>query len=293
MQRPETPHVPATPLTCEEFRTGGNYTNWRPSGSGDWLLLVTVLGAGRIGLPDRFLPLPPLQAILYHPTARQDYATDPAVGSWDLQWAHFAPHPHWLPWLRWPEVAPGIGHRRLGGDHRNGILAALERMLTAKRRGGILMDNLAMNALEQALILLSDAGEDPPSRGLDPRVNRALHYLASNPAQAFSLDALARRCALSPSRLSHLFKQETGTSPHRYQERIRLESARRMLAGTHLGVAEIAASVGFEDPLYFSRRFKRHYGEPPSAFAARARQPNPAEPEPKSGVATLRRFEVV
>ena len=49
-----------------------------------------------------------------------------------------------------------------------------------------------------------------------------------------------------------------------------LEAA-RLLRFTHLSVGEVAFRAGFEDPLYFSRAFKRHHGEPPLAYRERLR----------------------
>jgi AraC family transcriptional regulator of arabinose operon len=265
-----TPLVNAAPLVCSEFRRGLRYTNWRPRGSGDWLLIYTVSGAGSVVLEGRVEHLKPGEAVLFCPTACQDYSTDRAIGGWHLQWAHFIPKPHWRPWLMWPETARGVGWLDLG---RAGVAAhfshALDRMLVAKRLGGIGGIDLAMNALEEALIWTCRAiAADPLSRR-DERVRRAVQFLASLPSKPFVLDDLAKYCGLSPSRLSHLFKSELQTTPRQFGERIRLEYAQQLLTQTNLPIAQIARETGFSDQLYFSRRFRLFEGRSPSNFRDR------------------------
>src|SRR5699024_722191 len=87
------------------------------------------------------------------------------------------------------------------------------------------------------------------------------------------LDAaqLAAVAHLSPSRLSHLFTAQVGTSLARYVEAQRLELAARLLEMTTDPVAEVARRAGFRDPLYFSRRFRTLRGVSPSEHRARHR----------------------
>jgi AraC-like DNA-binding protein len=81
------------------------------------------------------------------------------------------------------------------------------------------------------------------------------------------LDHLARAAALGRSRFVERFRQATGTSPMRYLERLRMEEARRRLE-EDLPVARAAELAGFEDPLYFSRRFRALHGVAPSSYRA-------------------------
>jgi AraC family transcriptional regulator, arabinose operon regulatory protein len=268
--RAVTGHVPASPITCDEFRKGRGYTNWRPSGSGDWLLIFTRAGLGRVRTPREELLLGPGDAILYSPSAAQDYATDEAVGHWHLRWAHFEPRAHWRLWLRWPQVAPGTARLALHGPAESSVNSALGRMLAARRLGGADWQDLAMNALEEALIWTFRVSSAAPMTLVDERVQRAATYLAAHPSEPFDLARLARLCGLSPSRLSHLFRAELDTTPQRFGEKIRLDLAHRLLAQTNLPVAEVAREAGFEDALYFSRRFRRAFGHPPSEVRTRS-----------------------
>ena len=269
MSRPITHHVGADPLVCSEFQRGRNYTNWRPHGSGDWLLILTCGGAGQVRLPDGERRLATGDAVLFAPGAAQDYFTDAATGHWHLRWAHFRPRPHWRAWLMWPQIAGHIGCVSTRGPIETAVQAALGRMITTHRLGGPGVDDLAMNALEEALLWIFRLTADNRLAGVDPRVQRAAHHLAAHPGEPFNLGKLAAHCGLSTSRLSHLFRSELGTTPQRFGEKIRLDFARQLLAQTNLPVGEVAQEVGFTDSLYFSRRFRLQFGHAPSAISTR------------------------
>jgi len=264
MSRVITQNVNSDPLVCGEFRRGRGYTNWRPKGSGDWLLIVGAGGAGRVSFERGGLRLAAGDAVLFAPGARQDYETDSDLGSWHLRWAHFKPRPNWRAWLMWPQVAPQTGAVNLRGPVEAAVGGALERMLAAHRLGGPACNDLAMNALEEALLWIFRLVADRSLAEVDERIQRAIYHLVTHSSEPFGLDALAERCGLSSSRFSHLFRAEMGTTPQRFAEKLRMETARQLLAQTNLSVAEIGAEVGYEDPLYFSRRFRLFYGKPPS-----------------------------
>lgn len=269
--RPITPHARVTDVMGDRFDQGLDYVNWRPTGSDDWLLIHTTGGAGRLADPvsGRTHDVHPGDVIFFSPGHAQDYATAPNPGRWQLQWAHFQPRPEWRAWLHWPEALPGVGHRRVAAPETAAALtAALERMITHRRQPWDGARDLAMNALEEALLWIETTARADAHWQLDPRVRRAMDYLAAHPAEPFHLPTLATHCALSASRLGHLFTAATGLSPQRYAEELKLREAAQLLTHTGLTVAEVAAATGFDDPLYFSKRFRRHFGHPPSRYHA-------------------------
>lgn len=125
-----------------------------------------------------------------------------------------------------------------------------------------------MNALEHVLLLL-DALSPARERVLDPRVLSAQAYLRGHLGESVKLRHLAAACHLSVSRLSHLFREQVGMTPLEYLETERLERAKRLLAFTNLPVQSVATEVGFENPFYFTRRFKRATGVSPRDFRRR------------------------
>ncbi len=91
-------------------------------------------------------------------------------------------------------------------------------------------------------------------------------HLHKNYFNEFSLEEYASMCNLSTSRFSHLFKETTGLSPLEYLTDIRIKNAAKLLTHSDMSVAEIAESVGFSDPSYFGRVFKKKMKVSPKKF---------------------------
>lgn len=81
-----------------------------------------------------------------------------------------------------------------------------------------------------------------------------------------SVKELAKLSNLSLSSFKREFKKEFGDSPKNYIIRKRLDKAKELLSITHMSVSEIAYETGFNDPLYFTRLFKKHEGIAPTLF---------------------------
>ncbi|MFC0211825.1 helix-turn-helix domain-containing protein [Paenibacillus chartarius] len=105
----------------------------------------------------------------------------------------------------------------------------------------------------------------PPQ--IEATVRQAIQYLSTQYAEPISIELMAETLGYNRAYLSKLFKRETGLTPVTFLLRLRLDKARRMLRERHdLTTAQIAASVGFQDPLYFSKQFHRQYGESPTEY---------------------------
>lgn len=78
-----------------------------------------------------------------------------------------------------------------------------------------------------------------------------------------TLNELAAICDLSPHHFCRAFRAEIGLPPHRYQMVRRVERARELLRDTDLSIAAVGEAVGYDDPGYFSRLFKRETGFAP------------------------------
>lgn len=98
-------------------------------------------------------------------------------------------------------------------------------------------------------------------------VRRAIAYIADNPDRAISLHELAAASGLSRFHFSRLFKRQTGVSPAKYVERVRIEQAKALIVGARMSLADVALAVGFADQSHFVRRFRVHEGRTPGAFA--------------------------
>ncbi len=98
---------------------------------------------------------------------------------------------------------------------------------------------------------------------VDSHIEHAIGLLTHRYFQPISIAELAREIGYHRTYFSKMFKERTGMSPQTFLMKVRLEQA-RILLQSDLTIEQIAASVGFNDPLYFSKQFKRWYGSPPS-----------------------------
>ncbi|MEW2806257.1 GlxA family transcriptional regulator [Streptomyces massasporeus] len=96
-------------------------------------------------------------------------------------------------------------------------------------------------------------------------------WITDHPAADLSVDTLADRARLSPRHFARAFRAETGMTPGRYVDRVRLEHARRLLEDTADGVEEIARTSGYGTPEAMRRAFVRTLGTPPAEYRRRFR----------------------
>jgi len=90
-------------------------------------------------------------------------------------------------------------------------------------------------------------------------------------AADLSVQALAQRAHMSPRHFARSFRAETGITPARYVERLRLEAARRALEDTGEPLAAVAAGCGFGTPETMRRTFLRALGVGPAEYRRRFR----------------------
>lgn len=100
----------------------------------------------------------------------------------------------------------------------------------------------------------------------DTQVGRALALMHAEPARAWTVEALAQEAGISRSALAKRFVELIGESPIQYLAGWRMQLARRLLRETNVGLAELAARVGYESEAAFSRAFRRAVGVPPATW---------------------------
>src|SRR5205823_6508156 len=105
----------------------------------------------------------------------------------------------------------------------------------------------------------------------DPRVQAVLDTLSHHLASDHSVESLAAAVFLSPSRLAHLFHEQTGQTVAETLRQLRLRQAARLLRHSSRTVQEIAAEVGFHCPFHFSRRFRQSFGVSPRDYRRQVR----------------------
>lgn len=131
---------------------------------------------------------------------------------------------------------------------------------------GRLSELLFMEVLRWQLTHVSD-GHGGWLAGLnDPHVGRTLALMHAEPARPWTVDALAQEAGTSRSALAKRFVDLIGEAPIQYLAGWRMQLARRLLRESNVGLAELAARVGYESEAAFSRAFRREVGVPPATW---------------------------
>lgn len=101
---------------------------------------------------------------------------------------------------------------------------------------------------------------------MDHRAEKVITLMSNNFHRKINLGSLAQTVNLSPSRLRHMFKTETGMTPTQYLHQLRMSQARLLLETTCLQVKEIRNLVGVGGESRFVQDFKRVYGKTPACY---------------------------
>lgn len=245
------------------------YRTIRPTGASDWLFLLTLEGRGRLVGAAGTVVLERGLVAAYPPGVAQDYGTDPKTGRWEFLWSHFDDIPRLSSLVTWPTVPDGAQLLAVESVLTEVVVAMREVVAWSL---GLDPDRepLSINALERSLLWCRRAAPREGAVRLetvpDSRVVRAKDIVIDRFREPLSVADVAASVGLSPSRFSHLFKRDTGMSLPRYLEAVRIQHARDLLAMTDHSIGEVAYSIGYDDPLYFSKRFREANGACPSEW---------------------------
>jgi transcriptional regulator GlxA family with amidase domain len=150
------------------------------------------------------------------------------------------------------DLAVSMVERDLGVEIAQTIA---KRMVMFHRRAG--------GQLQHSTLLDLEAKTD--------RIQTALVYAKSNLHIPLTVDRLAEAANLSVRQFTRAFREETGQSPAKAVENLRLEAARLMVEQGRLPIDVVARETGFADPDRMRRAFLRAFGEPPQVVRRNAR----------------------
>jgi transcriptional regulator GlxA family with amidase domain len=125
---------------------------------------------------------------------------------------------------------------------------------------------LFADVLRRYLASLPDGRTGWLAGARDPAVSRALGAIHRNPAQAWTLDGLAKEAGISRSALTERFAKYLGVAPMSYLTDWRLELGAEALRTSNHSVQSIAMDAGYESEAAFNRAFKRRFEKPPARY---------------------------
>jgi AraC family transcriptional regulator, arabinose operon regulatory protein len=245
------------------FHESDTYITVRPNGMSDWLITYTLGGEGYFeadGCEQRVMAG---DVTLLKPGTPHRYGT-PKGKSWHFIWAHFTGG------FMDASILPldALTNYQIEQQAlRERIYDAFLRILSDSREQAAYWHELCLGALREVLILLAKQ----QTSGFDPRIEETLYLLAHRMQETVRVEELARNVGLSASRLSHLFKENTGESIVEALNRMRIKQATLLLAHTNRNATEAAHDVGFQNYNHFTRQFRKYIGMTPSEFSQSVR----------------------
>lgn len=237
----------------------------RPEGSLDHILHYCVAGRGWVRMagqewevtPDTMTFLPRGEPHIYGANAKQP---------WSIYWIHFTGR----------QADDFFAAIQVSANSPLLHLPATPEILTAFQQVEECMREVhtpshllaASTALARflGLIQLRRFASSQQQRTEEEQVQATITLMKDNLARPLFLRELAQAAHMSVSRYEAAFHKRTGCSPINFFNRMRIQQACRQLDGTTQPVKQIASDLGFDDPYYFSRLFKKHVGVSPAEF---------------------------
>jgi AraC-like DNA-binding protein len=225
------------------------------------LLIYCWRGCGQLWVGDNQWEVAAGDVLLLPAGTAHAYRADPQI-PWSIYWVHFdgrlAAHYTALLALEQPIVRLGI---------LPSLVAQFDALLALRHAAYALTPFVHGSCLLKALLTgLADQIARNTSGHGNLNLNAVLNLMQSRLAMELDLDDLAREARLSKYHFIRRFRHLTGHTPIQHFIHLKMQHACQLLDSSPDPVKRIAAAVGYEDPYYFSRLFKRVIGVSPQQY---------------------------
>lgn len=228
----------------------------------DNLLMLCTQGNGVLETDNHYQPIEAGDVVLLPVNQAHSYRAD-AHQPWTLFWVHFSGQ------LAEAFMAYVSADRRvIHPGVRPELLSGFQQLLAVERTGYSLGAYItAANQLQLLLTQLADLGEQQSRQGRQEIDIDAIHgHMQRAIAGQVTLEQLASSAGMSRSHFTQRYRELTGYAPMRHFTHLKMEAACRLLDSTRQSVKQVASALGYDDPLYFSRVFRRVVGVSPRAY---------------------------
>jgi len=279
------------PLTKELYLTdigyyprAGNHFRRRNQGSDEYILIYCLEGEGWIKIGRKTHRITPNSYFIIPAGAPHEYGSE-KHDQWSIYWVHFTGSSAKALFRKYCRRKSGNGKGSLPSvvkipfeeERINYFESFITLLESAHGSDPIEYVNICLWQLLTSFIYhdyYSKVRHEDSSTNL---IDYAIKYMRDNLDQTIRIDDLADHLSHSASYLYYLFKRNTGYSPISYFNHLKIQEACKYLSFTDLSVKEISYSLGFQDPLYFSRLFKKRMSLSPTLYRDRlGGQPDPS-----------------
>jgi AraC-like DNA-binding protein len=245
--------------------TGGH--SWGPAVRDHYIIHYVLGGKGIFQVNGSTYSLSKYDGFLICPDTVVYYSAD-AEEPWSYAWVGF----HGL--------KAGAYLRQAGLDQQNSVFRydkddflknCLMSMIETKQlsKGGeIRLLGLLYEFISQLVETVEDRHTETSNRK-EEYVRKAMEFIRMNYSRKTSISEIAHNVGLDRSYLYSLFKEFLNVSPQEFLIDFRIEKACELMLGINLSIGDISRSVGYDDPLMFSKTFKKVKGVSPKEFRAK------------------------
>ncbi|MHB8063362.1 MAG: helix-turn-helix domain-containing protein [Ruminiclostridium sp.] len=238
----------------------------RPNGRSDFQLLYISKGAAHFSILGEMHIVPEGSVVIYLPHQPQYYIYNLSENP-EIYWLHFSGvnignYMNTLGFKDSPWYNIGIKNEYIS------LFEKIIRELQVRREHFLELSNL------YTLELLSLMSRNMYERGLDlpimnEQIQNVIELIHKNSQSKQSINEYAKSCNMSTCWFIHSFKAYTGMTPQQYITDIRINKAKELLLYSSFNITEIASIVGYDNPFYFSRVFKKNTDLPPREYRNR------------------------
>ncbi|MBK9159824.1 MAG: AraC family transcriptional regulator [Propionibacteriaceae bacterium] len=234
---------------CGYFPQARGHGRVRPHGSPQTILIVCTAGRGKVRVGDSELTVGPGDTLAIRAGTAHAYTAHPDQ-PWTIWWVH----------VTGADADALVDAAGFEADRHVIRPASLEQTVDLIRQ---VIDAVGVDDTDASLLSASGAAWHllaslrQPVLHPEDTLEMARTFILEHLADPLTVEDIADHVHLSPSHLAAVFKAGTGMGPITYQGVLRMRRARQLLDSTTRSVTDVAASVGYADPAYFSRRFRQ------------------------------------
>ena len=234
----------------------------RKFGCPQYILLYCTEGKGVIHLQGRIIELKPNTYFIIPKNVAHHYKSS-QIEPWSIYWVHFVGEYADLMYNRYLEKKMDLfsipyDDRRITAF--NEIFDLLENSFEIRELEVI---NIKLQEFIASFIYYKEI--NPAFQDVDV-VSNSILFMKKNLGNLVSVEELAAQQLLSVSHYSRLFRKKTGSSPNQYFNQLKIQQSCQYLYFSDRNIKEICVELGFEDPYYFSRLFKKLMGISPAKY---------------------------
>lgn len=235
----------------------------RPLGRIDFQLLYIAKGSAYFQIEDKLHKVAEGNIVLYHPGASQYYRYE-LIDQPDVYWVHFAGY-------QANTILSQMGFSKSGIYHtgpQSEFVILIQNMikeLQVKRSRYHIITNLYIKEFIELLARFTAEAENG-RWNYNSLVEKAIIDFHQSYSLPIQINDYAKKLNISSCWFIRCFKGYTGKTPQQYISEIRISKAKELLYSSSFTCNEIAQSIGYSDPLYFSRIFKQAVGISPQTY---------------------------